>query len=583
MADAVANFAIRLEDALSPNAAKAKASIDAVSSSLKEAKSKLAGYQSQLALAKDLGDIEGHRKYSALVKESQKSVFDLAQKAEMSAGSLSAGASQAGAMSAALGVVAVAAGVAVGALAGLVSVTESLTVKALEVVNANQKMAATFEALGMQGAGSGKKTLAMLDDLSARLPQSREQLAEWTKKIEAMGVTDLSQIRSELVATASAQAIMGDEGAAAYEKIQQRVRLAVEAHHGLKLAEKSLRALYQAGVSETEVAKRMGLTTEQLSAKLKSGTVDAQKFGDALSASVTAKGAKPLDVMMNSLDTLKKKGFEALSHLFDGIETKPLTDALRNLIALGDTPAGEGLKMGLTGAMNAVIRMIGKGITEAEIFFLTIEVKALQTYIALKPLIGAVSKIADAMGAIGAIPGKAEGALAGATGVNEGEAAKGGEFATKAIRASMGDPFVFLGDLFNSTIGDLANAKALEAAHAQGAAVGGAVEAGMRDGLGVHSPSLAAMRIGMEVSAGLGMGMEASPMPERAARTISANALGGIQGGAKGIGAANTNAGPVSNTFHINITAPEGVTDAQEISVTGLATVLERYQIGSGR
>jgi len=39
----------------------------------------------------------------------------------------------------------------------------------------------------------------------------------------------------------------------------------------------------------------------------------------------------------------------------------------------------------------------------------------------------------------------------------------------------------------------------------------------------------------------------------------------------------------VSNVFHINITAPDGVTDAHEISVTGLATVLERYQIGSGR
>jgi hypothetical protein len=572
----VAKFAILLEDLLSPGAKQAKASIVSLSNELTTAKGKLAGYQSQLALSKELGDIAGHRKYSALVGESKRGIFDLTQRLESAQSTMGASAVEAEGLAASLGLVAAGAAAAV---AGLALVGAGV-MKALKEANEQQLMIARFEALGTR-KGAGAETLAMLDQLGAKLPQSEAQLVGWTKQLQAMGITDLSQIRSELVSIASAQAVMGDEGAAAYMKIQERVRLAVEAHHGLKLAEKSLTALYKAGVNETEVAKRMGLTTAELGAKLKAGTIDAQKFGEALSAAVKEKGKGPLDVMMNSLESMAHKAYKAFGDLFEDVDTKPLTDALRNLINLGDTPAGDGLKMGLTGALNAVIRMLGYTITEAEVFFLEFEVKALQAYIALKPLIGAVTKIGNVMGALSPTPAGGAGSEGGA-GATVDKARLAGEAAFTGVVG----PIALIPGLMWDALAAIGNDRAQAIARASGVAAGEATIEGIREGVQAHSPSVAAIKIGADIGAGLGMGMDQSPAPERAARTISANALGGLtaRGGLLGGAPANdggnaTTIGPIT----IHITAPDGVTDAQELSIVGLSAALERYQIGSGR
>lgn len=584
MADALATFALVLEDALSPGAKQAKDSLGALTTTLTKAKTELAGYQSQLAIAKDLGDVEGYRKYSALVTESKKSVFGLAQQLESMPAPAEASAAAAGSMAIGLGLVTTAAAVAVGALAGLVSVVKFGVITALEEANEKARYLAGFEALG--GKGAGEKTMEMLDELGARLPQSEEQLVKWTKAIQATGETDLTKIRSELIATASAQAIMGDEGAAAYTKIQQRVKLAVEAHHGLKLAEKSLTALYKAGVSMTDVAARMGLSTTELGAKLKAGTVDAAKFGDALRGSVTEKGKGPLEVMMSSLDAMSKRFHKVFGDLFEDVDTKPLTDALRSVITLLDKgePSGEAMGKGITGGLNAVIRVTGGAITETEVFFLGMEVRALQAYIAMKPLIGAVGKIGDVMGAIGMGKDQAVGQAAGALGVDPGGLEQQGLRAGALVYAGFGGPMAETAALVLDTLFSIGDDKAQEIAREGGKKSGEAAIAGIREGVQAHSPSVAAIKIGMDIGAGLGAGMETSPAPARAARTISSNALGGIAGGAAGLGgAANGNAGAVSNVVHVTINAPEGVTDAHELSVIGLATALERFQIGSGR
>src|SRR5580698_1427806 len=166
-----------------------------------------------------------------------------------------------------------------GAMAGT---TVGLVETALEVTAVNDKLEQTFQALA-RGPEAGKKTLDFLNRLSHDLPQSRDELAKWTKQFQALGVTDLGELEKHIRAAASAQAIMGDEGAAAYTKITERVHVAIEEHKGLKLAEKSLKSLYDAGVNVTDIADRMGLTTKQLAANLKAGTIDAEKFGDALS------------------------------------------------------------------------------------------------------------------------------------------------------------------------------------------------------------------------------------------------------------------------------------------------------------
>jgi len=588
VADAVAAFAVTLEDFISPGAAKAKASTDALRSSLAKAKTELAGYQSQLALAKELGNVEGFRKYSALVQESKQKVFDLAQATEGSAASSAAAGTSLGAVGIALGAVAVAAGVAKAAISALVDVTESLIVKSLEVVNANQLMAARFQAMGDGAEGGGKRTLAMLDGLAAKLPQSREHLAEWTNAIQKMGITDLSKIRTELIATASAEALLGEGGAGAYEKISRKVNDAIEGHHALKITSKELTRTIGTALS-ADVASRLGMSLKDLETKLKAGTVDAEKFGDALSKAVTEKGKGPLEAMSNSLGALKTKASEAFAHLFDDVDTKPLTDAFHNLIAVIDQgqPSGQAMKMGITGALNAIIRVVGHGITEAEVFFLRLEVGALSAYIALKPVISAVSKIASAMGSLGNMFGGAASAVggvaAGPAGADPAVAQESGKRIGLMMLSGLDGGIGQMANLVGQMVGDFANAKSLEVAHQSGVQLGQATVAGMREGVQAHSPSVAAMRIGMDLGAGLGLGMQASPEPAAAARTISNDALGGLRSGQAGIGAggaANTNN---TNTIAIHINAPEGVTDAHELSVVGLSAALERFQVASGR
>jgi len=198
-------FGITLEDLLSPSAAKAERAVKALEGELKTAKATLSGYQAQLRRANDLGDVEGHKRYSGLVLEAKQSLYGLAQQAEASKGAMGGLGSTVEAAAVPWGALVkgafeAEAGVAL-AVAGIVA---SATYMALEVTEQNEKLTATFEALGAQGEGSGKKTLAFLNDLSATLPQSREELGKWAKQYEAMGVTDLGELRHQILATASA-------------------------------------------------------------------------------------------------------------------------------------------------------------------------------------------------------------------------------------------------------------------------------------------------------------------------------------------------------------------------------------------
>jgi hypothetical protein len=217
-----------------------------------------------------------------------------------------------------------------------------------------------------------------------------------------------------------------------------------------------------------------------------------------------------------------------------------------------------------------------------------LEVGALSAYVALKPIISAIGKIVDGMsaigGAVGTLTGKGATAVGGAMGVDPATAKASGDQIGQQALFGFAGPIAQMSNLVGQMAGDFANAKALALAQQSGVQIGQATVAGMREGVGAHSPSVEAMRIGMNVGEGLGMGMEQSTAPAHAARTISSNALGGLQGGAA-LGGAGAQGGDTNTIgpIHISITAPEGVTDAQAISVSALSTVLERYQISSGR
>jgi len=252
-------------------------------------------------------------------------------------------------------------------------------------------MLSVFTALA-GGQEAGEATLGMVDDLAKGLPQSREQIAQWTKQFMAMGVTDLGALREQIEATASAQALFGDEGAAAYTSLTRKIKDAAEAHQELKLSNRQLAAIGGlTGQVVTEAAKRMGLSTEQFAAQMKAGTLDAGKFGDALQDAVTEKGKGPLEALMGSLSVMVSTFKDSISLLFKGMDIKPFTDALQAFFDIFDqsSQSGQAMHAGIVVVMNEIFSIMGKVIDIAETVALELVILGLKGYIALKPVINA--------------------------------------------------------------------------------------------------------------------------------------------------------------------------------------------------
>lgn len=605
MADEI-KFGISLEDHVSEKAHAAATALRQMSGALGDAKAKLAFYQQQLSHANEIGDVAGHRHFGGMVDQSRKELYALSNQLGSQAGLDSAarawdkygaaarragdgifrvvepaevarhaidslgrgvhemasalssgdaggairGAAEAlGGMAQAidlvipgLGQVASGAIRAGGAIGGMFAeIIEKGVELSLEVSATNNRMRATFDALGVQGPASGQRTLDMLNKLSSTLPQSREKLAEYEKDFEALGFTDMSQLRYQVQATASAQAIMGDTGAEAYEHLSKKIRLAVEAHAGLKLGERPLEQIYKMGSNATDVANRLGISVQTMRRQLEAGTMDAQKFGNALSESLIAKGKGPLDAMMNSLGTIKEKDFEAFRHLFDGVDVTPLTDAFRMILQIGDAgePAGAGLKGGITKGMNGIVKALGEMTIRATAFFLHLEASAIRLQTKVQPIVNAFDRISSVISKID-------------------------KFAGNTFASSVPPELrPVVGAAFDTIRGYSAHPGATE-------------EWKKKFGpAGELPPQLEPIV----------PPMLARPPESASAPSVSGPTISEIHKVVDTAIAAHGGAHKITNVngLVVNITAPEGVTDAQSMSVTGIGSALERIALMGAR
>ena len=540
----ILKFAIELADGVSPAARKASDALRGLSTELKEGKANLASYQNESSsFAEMFGEVAAFGVAALAVKEVTSKVIEL----------------------------------------GISAIETALDVTAL-----NEKLRATFDALGEQGPGSGQKTLDMLDALSTKLPQSRDKLAGWTKQIEATGVTDLGELKDQITAVASAQAIMGDEGAAAYVSITEKIRLAVEGNGKLKMEARGLKALYHAGANETDIAQKMGMSVAQLKAGLKAGTVDAKAFGDALEQTLLTKGKGPLEAMGTELGTIGTKATETFRHLFDDVDTAPLTDALLQLVSLGDAGdvTGKSLKQGITAGMNGIIAAVGHAIMKVEIFFLDLEIQwrlfhaQLAPTISLLQTIGLLSKPGTGGGS--AKPGEKESG-------NTNRLGKA--FSDFSWTSPIASTFKATGALFMSNLGqgiDGGVNEQIEKARKAGVDIGVAAKGGIQQSTESHSPSRVAFRLGAGMPQGMAMGMRSeSHLPAREGRRMGGVALGGMTRAmfaeSPTMGGRGGGGGTHIDHLEVSIQAPHGVTDAAAITVTGLTLALERIQLASGR
>jgi hypothetical protein len=504
--------------------------------------------------------------------------------------------------------------VATAAIAGMAAAYAGLARKAIQAANAEQSFErqtrATFSSFqGSREAGNALYDL--IDGLAKRLPQSRAQLVDWTKSLQASGITDQGVLRRGVGALAGAQALGGNEGAETLLGTIRRIQEAIQTNHGLKLADRQLANLAKTGANVDDVAKELGMSTQTLQQRLKAGKEDAGAFGNALLAAVEKKGRGPLKAMWFDLDVLEKKGLELGQRLFKNVDLSEASDAVQRLFALLDqsTAAGSDLEKGIRKGTNGIVRGVGEVVDAFTIAYLNIAAFALKVDTALMPVERTIGRITKALGTT--LPRLVMGALslgtydpvdrkthgpkpteAGDSAVSKLYTAAGAVARARVLGALKGEDLAKAGDALSESLASGIKQGLItheEGVKLQGIALGKAAVEGAKKGAETHSPSRATILVGAQLGAGLAIGMRGSaPVVARAAAFLGTEAtraslyLNPVRDrrGEPGTRSAAGNRTEVH--AQVNITAPEGVTNATELSAWGLAVALEREQLMGG-
>jgi hypothetical protein len=483
-----------------------------------------------------------------------------------------------------IGVAAIAAvGVAV------VGATAAFAAFALEQAEAREKQIATIGAF-VGGTEAATALVGKLDDLRESLGMTRAELVPMAEQLLAMGVR-AGDLEPQLTALASIKAIGSEGGQEAYLSILKKTDA------GVKITTKSLAELSKTGVDVNEIAKKMHLSTKQLEAQLKAGGASSKAFAAALREAVTEKGADALATQAKSLGAQWAKFKEDIGHLFEGVDASPFLDALKEVFGLFDsgTNTGKTLKATITGAFNAIFAAAAKALPYVKIGIEKIIIAALKFYIAIKSnwtvisfvLKGLAIGIGVVVAAIGVMVGILVvvtaatfaflGAIVAAVGavimfaVKAGQALAG--WASGAVTAAE-DFIKGLVEGITAGVG-----KVVDAAKNLGHEVLG----GIKNVLGVHSPSVEFMKIGVQAGAGFSQGLESSATGAAASGQQMASTAG--QAVKRPAPAMAGGGGGVNVTFSPGSIVIDGAgKGAEELTDTMISKAFERIclQMGLG-
>lgn len=469
---------------------------------------------------------------------------------------------------------------AAGAVAGLVLEGARF---ALEAAEQKRQLIATYDAL-LGFAGAGAQADDMLSDLSRTLPQTKDQLAAWGQQFAAMGVTDLGALQGQIHATAAAQALMGDKGAAAYTSLSKKIQGAIQAHQGLKISDRQLQSLATTGVNVADIAERMGMTAESLRAGLDKGTISADRFGSAMQQALVAKGQKPLEGMANAMGNQIAHLKQNIGDMFEDVEPGPFLGAMKDLLGIFDqnTASGKTMKAAVTGFFNGVFSIASKVLPYIKKFFIDLVIAGLKIYIGLKPTIAAFKQLFAGKGsgdAFGLMLKVIENSI-----VMVGYAAAGAiaifvKMMTigKAVVTAIGDAFSGISDIANSLVDGLVNGITGGVGRVVDAAKGlasGALDA-VKGVLGISSPSREMMMLGGHTASGFAGGIDdGAPM-------IKASA-GGMGDAAKSGASAGGTSSSGGNVINVSVVIDGAGKSAEEITETMVATVFERLALEVG-
>lgn len=264
----------------------------------------------------------------------------------------------------------------------------AFAIKCTEAKNASLSL---WSALG-KGEITGAAVDDMLDDLRASTGLTKDSLGVLTEGFLRMGITGEESLRSLTIAAASAEA-MAKGGGAAFTQLFQLVDTAAETGNKLVIPYKKLeKQLVSMGLNVNDLADQMGMSGEALTKGLKAGTVDARKFGAAMTDAITTKGVGPMQTLANSSANLGKILEEYLGDLFEDMakDIAPFMKEVKGLFSILDSkanPSGMALKTGIGAFFKEVFAAATIAVPYIKHFLLDVVIYGLRAYIALKPIV----------------------------------------------------------------------------------------------------------------------------------------------------------------------------------------------------
>jgi len=261
---------------------------------------------------------------------------------------------------------------------------------ALQASGLRAQLVATFDSLG-GGAGAGEKVVGMLNELAGRLPQTRAQLADWAKTLMAAGVS-ASAVPGKLEAIASAQAMMGTEGADKLAAAMAKLETKGEIGKAFKMGDLT-KLIAGTGVAAKDV-------TAQLKAMGVTGAATNEQVSKALELAAIGKGKGALANMAGSLGSMGDKFKENISMLFEGVDVKPFTAGLKSVLDLfsQSTASGKAMKLIVTATFNAIFAVASAVFPVIKSMILNLVIVALRIYIAMKPAVAVFKALFAAAG-----------------------------------------------------------------------------------------------------------------------------------------------------------------------------------------
>lgn len=401
---------------------------------------------------------------------------------------------------------------------------------ALSAADAKGDMILLFDTLG-DGAVTGEQAVAMFDKLGEATGLTREKLAGTAQAFAAMGVTGVDQLEKLTLAAVSASA-MAKGGGEAFETMYKKIATAQATGQALKIPLKGLGSLASMGLKVDDVAKRMGVSAAALGDQLAKGTVDAKKFGDALSTALVEKGAGPVADAALDLGNIWAKAKESVGKFFEDIDVAPFLTEVKKLFGILDSGSstGQALKLGIGGFFKEFFAVATKAVPMVKSFFTSLIIYGLQAYLAIRPVVASIKEFAASEQGAAVVNGLgmalrymavAAGVVVVAIGLLV--AAIG---ATIAWFATAGAAVAGFAAYTLGMLGEWADGAAEMATNfvqglVDGIAAGGALvaaavsklaaqaKAAFTDALGIESPSTVMMGYGVHMGEGAALGVEA--------------------------------------------------------------------------